>query len=926
MQAGRYGEAIDLLNKYISAKPRLAEGYNLRGLCYEARSQLKNAIIDLRKARKLEPDNKEVNKNLARVREKLYKILKKNIVGYKRDIKIDPSIPWNYLEIGKAYRWMEEWELAEEWYDKYLELDPNASPDEIIRYAEILTANKHIEKGVRILKKWVDKYPEDWRLWSRYGWFNIWLGRYKIAKEAFERALSFKPFFKEAQDGLDRALKHAYLTQEQTGHRKEYPIDRYYRLLRKDPGRDDLRFKLVDELIKVNRIEEAYQQLLILAQTHEGEPDFDEKWNYVLDYRDKVYKEKIKKFRAQLEANPKNKKAAMELAQYYNYVERYDSAVIVYQNYLEQVPDEKDPKLFYGYARSASWDRQFDLAIEIMDELLNEYPNNLEYQLFRAQLAIWTNSDLELAHEYLTNVLAKQPRNVDAIIAMGSYYLQTRDFDNAIIMADSAESVAPEDPEGSKLRSNIEFQKLRAEEERLYGILEEGRQKVMKDSCAEALPYYEDYLAQAEPNDLILKEFGDVNFCAGNYDRAKQAYDEVLSHGYMYEAALQRAKIDFITGDSLTALVEFKDLVEQEPNQFDPILYLGDTYAKVGEPDSARRIYNNLLENWELDSVETKMVKLRLSWLPITGIEGIIATFPSSVGFAPTAAFYGDNLGFKFYRAGGRLDLGLLSFLTIGVSFNKTFVRGDAASLNSDIIQNLPSTFTGNIDFTSFKGHAFVTFSRRISGGIGYGVLNSSQNTRSAEIESFLRYRVGDTLSITAQYNKSDADVLLYSPYLIDVRREASIYQLSGFYKWPSTLKMDVFYNYIDVSDGNAGNNIRFRLGKEFYPLFNAGYEYYYANFRYDAFLYYSPIGFESHSLFGEYYFEKSEDLEILGDAKVGYEMSTGIVVTEARGRVNWRIFDRLNLNASFTAGKSTQNQSTYTYNSGELSIYWTIY
>ncbi|RMD51242.1 MAG: hypothetical protein D6830_00780, partial [Ignavibacteria bacterium] len=217
MQAGRYGEAIDLLNKYISAKPRLAEGYNLRGLCYEARSQLKNAIIDLRKARKLEPDNKEVNKNLARVREKLYKILKKNIVGYKRDIKIDPSIPWNYLEIGKAYRWMEEWELAEEWYDKYLELDPNASPDEIIRYAEILTANKHIEKGVRILKKWVDKYPEDWRLWSRYGWFNIWLGRYKIAKEAFERALSFKPFFKEAQDGLDRALKHAYLTQEQTG-------------------------------------------------------------------------------------------------------------------------------------------------------------------------------------------------------------------------------------------------------------------------------------------------------------------------------------------------------------------------------------------------------------------------------------------------------------------------------------------------------------------------------------------------------------------------------------------------------------------------------------------------------------------------------------------------------------------------------------
>jgi len=926
MEAGRYGEAIDLLNKYISAKPRLAEGYNLRGLCYEARSQLKNAIIDLRKARKLAPNDKEINKNLARVREKLYKILRKNIVGYKRDIKIDPSIPWNYLEIGKAYRWMEEWELAEEWYDKYLELDPNASPDEIIRYVEILTANKHIEKGEKVLKKWVDKYPEDWRLWSRYGWFNIWLGRYKIAKEAFERALSFKPYFKEAQDGLDRALRQAYLTQEKTGTRKEYPIDRYYRLLRKDPSRDDLRFKLIDELIKSDRIEEAYQQLLILAQRHEGEPDFDEKWNFVLDYRDKVYRKKIKKFKAQLEKNPKNKKAAMELAQFYNYIERYDSAVYVYQDYLEQVPDENDPKFLYGYARSASWDRQFDLAIEIMDDLLDKYPDNLEYQLFRAQLAVWTNQDLDLAGEYLQNVLDKQPKNIDAIIAMGSYYLQKRDFDKASLMADSAEAVAPTNPEGAKLRSNIEFQRLRAEEERLYGILEEGRQLVMNDSCSEALSYYEDYLAQAEPNDLILKEYGDVLFCAGDYEKAKEAYEEVLSHGFMYEAALQSAKVSFAAGDSITALKEFKKLVQEEPEEFDPVLYLADSYAKVGETDSARIIYDNLLQNWELDSVETKMVKLRLGWLPITGIEGVIATFPSSVGFAPTAAFYGDNLGFYFYRTGGRLDLGVLSYLTLGVSFNRTFVRGDYAALNNNILINMPAVFTGNIDFTSFKGHIFVNFSKRISGGVGYGILNSSQNSRSLDLDAFVRYSVGDTLSITAQYNKSDADIILYSPYLIDVRREASVYQVTGFYKLPSTLKISGLYNYIDVSDGNAGNNIRFRLGKEFYPLFNAGYEYYYANFRFDAFLYYSPIGFESHSLWGEYYFEKSENLSVKGEAKIGYEMSTSIIVTEARAELRWKIFERLNLNASFSAGKTAQDQSTYTYNSGELSIYWTIY
>jgi Flp pilus assembly protein TadD len=32
MQAGRYGEAIDQMNKYIAANPQEAEGYNLRAI------------------------------------------------------------------------------------------------------------------------------------------------------------------------------------------------------------------------------------------------------------------------------------------------------------------------------------------------------------------------------------------------------------------------------------------------------------------------------------------------------------------------------------------------------------------------------------------------------------------------------------------------------------------------------------------------------------------------------------------------------------------------------------------------------------------------------------------------------------------------------------------------------------------------------
>ena len=147
--------------------------------------------------------------------------------------------------------------------------DDNASPDEIIRYTEILAKTGSIVKGEKILKKYVERYPDDWRLWSRYGYFTMWLAKYSIAKNAFETALGFKPFFKEAQDGLDMVNNEAYVNQQSPrAFEKEYPIDRYYRLLRRKPKDIEMRYKLVDELIAANRIEEAYDQLKIIGQTN----------------------------------------------------------------------------------------------------------------------------------------------------------------------------------------------------------------------------------------------------------------------------------------------------------------------------------------------------------------------------------------------------------------------------------------------------------------------------------------------------------------------------------------------------------------------------------------------------------------------------------------------------------------------------------
>ena len=293
MQVGRFGEAIDLLNKYISANARKADGYNLRGLSFEKRIQYVNAILDFRRAVKLKPNNTEYKKNSSRTITTWHKILRKRIEGFKREIAINPSNPFNYLEIGKSYRWLEEWKNAEIWYDKYLSRDNNASPDEIIRYSIILSKTGSIVKGERILKKYVNRYPKDWRLWSRYGYFSLWLGKKNTAKIAFETSLGFKPFFIEAQDGLDLATNKAYVTQYQPEDYEKsrrnswraFPIDRDYRKIKRDPNDDETRFLLIKELINANRYSEAYDQIQYLKPNYEKTARYQKLWSKINEYR-----------------------------------------------------------------------------------------------------------------------------------------------------------------------------------------------------------------------------------------------------------------------------------------------------------------------------------------------------------------------------------------------------------------------------------------------------------------------------------------------------------------------------------------------------------------------------------------------------------------------------------------------------------------
>ena len=388
ISSGRYGEAIDILNKYVSANPNSADGFNLRGMCYEKRGNYEYAVYDFRTAKKIKPNDDEISSNLNRTTSDWYKILYNKIEGHKREIAINPNIAKNYLEIGKCYKNLGNWNEAEIWYDIYLEKE-TASSDEIIRYSEILAKNNHISKGEPILKSYTERFSDDHRLWSRYGYFTLWLGKNKIAIEAFTKSLEIRPYFKEAMDGLDLAKGKGYIYSiNDTTSRfnygmqptaKQYEIDRLYRLLKNNPSDAENRFKLVDELITADRYEEAYEQLKILSPNFSDEQRFKDLWFKVTTLRKSYYADRIRFYEEKLSKNPANKEALLELAKFYSYNQDYTLAVNLYKSYLSKYPNDYEVR--YKLTQILMWQNNLCEAAEESEKLIKSSPDNKNYLL-----------------------------------------------------------------------------------------------------------------------------------------------------------------------------------------------------------------------------------------------------------------------------------------------------------------------------------------------------------------------------------------------------------------------------------------------------------------------------------------------------------------------------------------------------------------
>jgi tetratricopeptide (TPR) repeat protein len=923
MDAGRYGEAIALLEKYLVAHPDDADAFRMRGLCYQGRGQLESAVEDFRKALSLDRNNPRLQGLLSGAEKTLRDKVIQKIEGYKRDLARNTNAPAPYLEIAQAFRTINGWSDAEHWYEEYFKRT-DGNPDEVLQYCEVLAKLNLLQKGENLLELFTRRFPQNAKLESRYGYFSLWLGKFQSAEREFEKALSLLPSLSEAQEGLEQVRTAERAPRSSASARRaqpaiESPVDTWLKTVRLNPSDDEARFSLVQELLKANRFDEALRNLDTLALRNPDTLRIRDARIAVKMRRESVYTARIAECMEGLKEDPNNRGLLLQVAGLSAELGEYSRALEYLDRVLAGMPPTEGADIRFRYAQYAAWGKDFKRALAKLDTLLLASPGNLDYQLLRGQIAVWSLEDIDIGVRDLSNVVRLSPKNVPALVALSSALALKGDFTAARDYLDRAKKT---DPYSSDVTSGQQFYTdalMASVEKANYALLESARELTASGECLQAARKYEEYMTRVpEPGKNVLLAYADAQSCAKNQAKAIEVCDKILRQGYDYDVSLTRAKYILWSGDSLRAMLEFKRLAAERPSDFQANLYLGESYQRLGDYTQAREVYQHLLER-TTDDEEHAEIMSRMKYLPLTGLSAAFTSVPTRLAVAPPVAYYSDNQEFSLANYGGRIEIGLASVLSIGGSYGRTLLQSATASRY----------------FTDMRGQVFLRFSDRLTASGSFGVLQTQGRTRKQIGEASVVYQRPGVLRLSGGFQATDAALLLYSPYLIDLPYNARLYTVAGFYNAPSGWALRGTYRIVAISDGNRGSDFDLRVGHSVYDGVTGGYEYAYDDYYRQApwipftdhakQLYYTPQNIESHSFWIEWQAEKDKDISFTIDASVGYLPAYHAGLRQLSGELTYRAASPLLLTGSFSHGNTYRSDGGYNYVSTVLSLYWSI-
>jgi tetratricopeptide (TPR) repeat protein len=365
-------------------------------------------------------------------------------------------------------------------YREHLKGSPD-DDDARFRLARVLGWDKQYAESESILGPWAEKYPQNSEGFVQLARVLRWDEKYAEAAEAYRRGLVVRP--RDAEIHLELAQVYSYM--------RDYPhsLDEYRIALSLDPESVEAKKGVVRALIWNGETEPARRELAELQRTHADDPEvgaIQQQLEYFEMNRARAESPaQVEEYlRAQVDKNPKNAAARLELADHYiargefpagikelraslelrpdqddlrlklgrvlSWNREYPEAVGLYRGWLASHPDDQTVRL--ELARVLSWSNDYDTSVAEYQEILKKNPDDTAARLEMSRVLSWAKQ-YGPAHEGFDEVLSQDPKNYDALLGKGRVYSYQSRWSESLKAYDAALSVKPLEPEAVRDRA-----------------------------------------------------------------------------------------------------------------------------------------------------------------------------------------------------------------------------------------------------------------------------------------------------------------------------------------------------------------------------------------------------------------------------------------------------------------------------------------
>lgn len=568
-------------------------------------------------------------------------------------------------------------------YERFLQ-QLQGAPDTVQRYLIAIAGYPGDEaRGVAAAEKYLAVYPTDPELHMRLGYFRLWQGNFEAARAAFEQALLLDPDHAPSQQGLVEAeagktlmlrldnpppisvsdpaqypqldetryrfindllnYKRYFAAYEQLmyladrhdgsmrwlelfaqiddalvramGNSPVYPIDRYRYLLAHQPDNVAVRYALVDEYIKYDRIEEAYRILLVPDHVDTQDSEYLHRLQMLDTRRNTWIKDRIVELENQLAIDPDDEGSIERLITLFQIVRRPEDAVELYRRWLGLHPELTGVR--YQYATLLQDIGLHEEALDEVEVLLDADPADVRFIRLYVRIILACDGDEQKAFALLREYLERRPEDVDVLLDLSELHLYVQNPHEADVLLRRAFTLGlPEDRSRLLYLDRRIEQALRKDEVSQQSVvLADARALATQGKFEEAIDQFEVYFdmkGRRTRADMI--EFAELYSLAGDYEMAASILEAIQKRGYTVAVAKGIARNRYYLGDHSGAIRDLEEVIRQNPRDAEARAFLQQVYLESQRFSQADSVYQSrvdrLADNSKLNAeFEERMIQ-----------------------------------------------------------------------------------------------------------------------------------------------------------------------------------------------------------------------------------------------------------------------------------------------------------------------------